>query len=217
MRKLPENLAQGKAGEYTVAAQLLLRGHNPFFPAVDIGADLILDSGIKIQVKSAHLRFQKGMYPQGAYWFKLTVRCMMSNGKMTKRERVFSQECDFVVLWGIEQNRFWIVPAAHLDGHQLVVVGADVSWIDTDLEALRAAKESGKTYREIAKENGINLATAYNTIAGKREASGRTQMIKAIRGCEGRWDLIDEMLATIAVSDGALPGVEETVSVLSET
>ena len=36
MRKLPENLAQAKAGEYSVAAQLLLRGHNPFFPAVDI-------------------------------------------------------------------------------------------------------------------------------------------------------------------------------------
>jgi ribosomal protein L13 len=70
MRKLPENLAQGKAGEHSVAAQLLLRGHNPFFPAVDIGADLVIESGIKIQVKTAHLRFQKSCYQQGAYWFK---------------------------------------------------------------------------------------------------------------------------------------------------
>ena len=61
-----------------------------------------------------------------------------------------------------------------------MVVGPDVTWVDTDLEALRAAKESGKTYREIAKEMRVNLATAYNTIAGKREASGRTLMIKAV-------------------------------------
>lgn len=56
MRKLPENLAQGQAGVYTVAAQLLLRGHNPCLPAVDIGADIVLDSGVKVQVKSALTR-----------------------------------------------------------------------------------------------------------------------------------------------------------------
>lgn len=213
MRRLPENLAQGQAGVYSVAAQLLLRGHNPFFPAVDIGADLILDSGVKIQVKSTHLTF-KTVYKQGAYAFKLATRAVVNKGAVQKRiARIFSQECDFVVLWGIEQNRFWVVPAATFDGHHGVVVGPDSSWKDADVEALKRAREEGKTYRQIAQDHNLNVATVHTTVSGARTMSDRTSLTREVRLYEGRWDLIDSCVATMTevevVSDLAMSDVRK--------
>jgi len=206
MRKLPENLAQAKAGEYSVAAQLLLRGHNPFFPAVDIGADVMLDSGVKVQVKSAHLRFQKGVYEQGAYWFKLATRAVVNKGAVQKRvSRMFSHECDFVVLWGIEQNRFWVIPAALLDGHQSVCVGPDSTWInDTQVEKVRQARAEGKTFRAIAKEFGISPASACMIVSEKRIGpSGRTSLTAEVRSYENQWNLIESYAATMQEAEVA--------------
>ena len=41
----------GKAGEYRVAAELLLRGHSIYMPSVDNGVDLVIDDGVTIQIK----------------------------------------------------------------------------------------------------------------------------------------------------------------------
>ena len=207
MRQLPENLAQGQAGVYTVAAQLLLRGIDPSFPAVDIGYDLIADGNIKVQVKSAHLGFKNAFKTTKAgagYAFKLATRAVVSKHVVQKRvSRIFSQECDFVVLWGIEENRFWIVPAQLLDGKVAVYVGPKCSWVSTDFLALKEAKLSGKTYREIAKENNINLATAYNTINGKREQGERAAFTQELRSYEDRWDLLEQLQQEIDIVDGA--------------
>ncbi len=212
MRKLPENLAQAKAGEYSVAAQLLLRGHNPFFPAVDIGADVMLDSGVKVQVKSAHLRFQRGVYEQGAYWFKLATRAVISKGRVQKRVfRIFSNECDFVVLWGIEQNRFWIVPAAVFDGHQSVIVGPDAVWInDSQAEKVRQARIEGKTFRTIAKELGISAGSAYMIASDKRVGpSNRTTLASEVRSYENRWELIESYASTMQEAEIASAVIEK--------
>lgn len=45
----------GRAGEYAIAAQLLLRDSFVAWPAVDEGYDLLGPSGCRVQVKSAHL------------------------------------------------------------------------------------------------------------------------------------------------------------------
>lgn len=202
MRKLPENLAQGQAGVYTVAAQLLLRGHGPSFPAVDIGYDLIADGCVKVQVKCAHLTFTSGYGESGCYAFKLATRTVVkSKMRMINAPRVFSEECDFVALWGIEENRFWIIPAAVLDNKHCVYVGPKCSWKDTDLQKLREAKAQGKTYREIALENNINLATAYNTIAGNRVKGKKSEFTELVRSYEDRWDLIDAYVATMTEAD----------------
>src|SRR5258708_36336074 len=45
----------GKAGEFSVASQLFMRGMNVFLPAVDNGVDLMAENGCRIQVKTARL------------------------------------------------------------------------------------------------------------------------------------------------------------------
>jgi len=118
----------GQAGVYQVASQLLLRGVNVYFPAVDSGVDLVTDSGIRIQVKMTHLarraRRDQQIYAGGAYWFHFMQRKVVKGGKglMTVRGRDFASECDLVVLWGVDHNRFWIVPACELAECQCTVL-----------------------------------------------------------------------------------------------
>lgn len=104
----------GQAGVWATASQLAIRGINPSFPGVDDGYDLILDTGIKIQVKSAHLIFQNArMYKQGVYSFDLR-RPTFDPTKKSKQSssvyRRYSDVADFFVLWGIDEDRFWIIP-----------------------------------------------------------------------------------------------------------
>lgn len=135
-RNLPPRLAQGQAGVYAVAAQLLLRGINPSFPAVDRGADIISDWGTRLQVKSGHRWYEAW---GGSYAFCLdsgqTIYTYGEGYKKGKRthKRMFSEECDFFVMWGIEDNRFWVVPSMLLDGKTTVVmVGKDTPWLRLD-------------------------------------------------------------------------------------
>jgi len=119
-----QRLKQGQSGAYQVASQLLLRGVNLFFPAVDVGADLITGSGIRIQVKSTYLSSRRSSdFKGGAYWFHF-VKYGLENGKRTYARRDFAAECDVVILWGIDQNRFWVVPACELTDCQCLVLGA---------------------------------------------------------------------------------------------
>lgn len=124
-RNLPKNLAHGQAGVYRVASELLLRGYTPCLPIVDIGADLMLQEGLRIQVKTASLRKSKP-YPNGAYWFKLGRTERVKNTQIFRTGRIFSEECDFVVLFGIDESRFWVVPTNLMDNHQCVVVGPKI-------------------------------------------------------------------------------------------
>jgi len=156
---------------------------------VDSGADIITDSGVKIQVKSASLYRNRTVYPNGAYWFRLGYRWKKVSGKLVRFERVYSQECDFVVLWGVDQNRFWIVPAAELDGHKCCVVGPESRWVEANLDAIRAARENGKSLRAIAADQGLTLGTTFNCLNG-RSPSARTSLSSRIRECEGKWELI---------------------------
>jgi hypothetical protein len=111
------NLAlQGQAAVWQVASQLALRGHVPFFPGIDQGSDLWLENGLRLQIKCATLRVIKGQnYPEGAYGFQLRRNVWMSNEKKTRRSslRPYSEVADFFVLWGIDENRFFILPTIH--------------------------------------------------------------------------------------------------------
>jgi len=188
-KKAPINLLQGMAGVYQVAAQLCLRGMNPHFPAVDIGADLVVDGGIRIQVKAAHLR-EGGPYPDGAYWFKL--------GKMTIRQRrqtwvsvSFPEICEFAVFWGIEENRFWIVPAEYLEGHQCLVIGPQLSYRNVVVKKIEDLLQAGKTQEEIGKILGVSQMTISRRLRGLFTSPVRT-LCQQVRNCEGRWDLIED-------------------------
>lgn len=185
---------QGQAGVYRVASELMLRGFNPKFPAVDCGADLEVEGGVRLQVKAAHLRTGCSVYPLGAYWFKLARGPVVhgNHGIKPRSPRIFSRDCEFVIFWGIEQHRFWIVPAPLLDGRHLVVLGPDMGWVNVDLCRAKEMRDSGMTLADI----GIAFDTTETTI--RRRLQGLySQPVEArmlthkVKDCEGKWDLIE--------------------------
>jgi len=127
------SVLQGQAAVYRVAAELMFRGVRVAMPCCDDrGVDLIALPSVRVQVKSTYLRHHHRVYPQGAYWFKFTHGPVVSGNHTIRKRgvRQFSAECDFVVLVGIDQGRFWIVPAVILDGKSLCVVGPDACGTD---------------------------------------------------------------------------------------
>ena len=203
MRSLPENLAKGQAGVYAVAAQLLLRGITPCFPAVDIGADIVTHEGVRIQVKAGSFRHVERVYPEGAYWFKLSTRAVVKGSAVIKRiPRVFSEECEFVVLWGIDHNRFWIVPAPVLDGRQLVILGPEGRWIDADEDAV-CIDARAMPLRSVAKAHGLSLGTVHRIVNG-RKPSEKTTLTNTVRGYEGKWEQIDACIDLLRQTPGAV-------------
>lgn len=103
----------GQSGVWAVASQLGLRGHNCLFPTVDNGYDLMIENGLKLQIKSRYLigRDCKA-YPHWMYSFDLRRSIWDSKLGRVKGFSSYSQIADFFVLWGIDENRFWIVPSS---------------------------------------------------------------------------------------------------------
>jgi hypothetical protein len=110
----------GQAGVYAVASQLCLKGHAPLFPSVDYGVDLMIESGLRLQVKVAHITYPTtANYPMGAYCFNLRRSARVRDNQGWKRcdMRTYEGVADFFVLWGIDENRFWIVPTSLKQSH----------------------------------------------------------------------------------------------------
>lgn len=108
------NLALGKAGELRVASELLLRGQEVYFAVVDGGTDLILATGKRIQVKAAKKRTNENH--RTAYYFSFKSWRKKEN-KHTKHELI---GIDYVILWGIDEDIFLIIPTEEVRGHYCV-------------------------------------------------------------------------------------------------
>ena len=89
----------GLAGEFRVMSELLLRGHNPAKSYLEDGADIILENGIKVEVKSAHRLPQKRAR---AYLFDLRRGHHHSTNNLGW--------CDYVICWCIDDNIFYVIP-----------------------------------------------------------------------------------------------------------
>lgn len=118
---------QGQAGVWAVAAQLAIRGHIPSFPGVDYGFDLMIENGIRIQVKSSRLvgkkRGKYGVYP--AYCFNIRKTSVNYEKRARSVSRDWTKVTDFFVLWGIDDNRFWIVPTAGVGNSAICLTQRD--------------------------------------------------------------------------------------------
>jgi hypothetical protein len=116
----------GKAGEYAVAVQLLLRDILPLWPSVDLGYDLETDGHCRLQVRCSHLSSYDGREACYNFLLKKTKPIPKTNTQAIMVPcRAFAEVCDFVVFWGIEQNRFWIVPSAVCDELKGIRLGAN--------------------------------------------------------------------------------------------
>ena len=190
--------ATGKAGEYRVASELILRGCVPAFPAIDLGCDLMIDHGVRIQVKSMHLtKCGRRVIPH--YYFTPSIRRVTDKKQyVILKDRKMSDECDFVVAWGINENRFWIIPAHLLDGKMSVSLGQECYFKGVDRIKVLQMRAEGKTYREISETFGFSINMVWMIASGRRDGSNRYPDTKAIRDCEGRWDYITEHIADLS-------------------
>lgn len=168
-------------------------------PCIDDHGVDIYAGVVRIQVKSAYLRYGNG-YPQGAYWFKLTHGAIVKGGGIYRRgPRQFSHQCDFVVLMGIDEGRFWVVPAALLDSATLVTLclGPDGFHKRSDFEEARSLRAQGLTQQQIADRLGVSqVAVSYQLRGGRKALPKRTRSAQ-VRELEGKWDLITGSIATL--------------------
>ena len=178
MRDAKQAELTGRAGEHAVAVQLLLRGLVPFWPDVDRGCDVATEAGCRLQIKCAHLL----QHPYGPrYHFPLPKT----------RGKPFSAICDFVVLWGIEQNRFWIVSASIVDQITGVDLGFDskLPRFVGNVSDMREMLKLGYTRYQVAKHYGIQRTSLQQFLDSGKDTIDET-VVSQIRACEGRWEQI---------------------------
>ena len=213
--KAVQNLKTGQAGVYRVVAELLLRGFNAAIPIVDTGCDLIVEGLVRVQVKSGHLREHPG-YPNGVYMFDFRQSPIVT-GKNNIRKRgvrAYANDVEFLVLWGIEQGRFWIVPAERVAGRTLISVGPETQWHKINNQRVLSLKESGKTLNQIASELEVSRETIKRRMRGKHAIPKYPTF--EVRECEGRWDFIEAYLRTAREIDGSVGVQEETLEMKNE-
>jgi hypothetical protein len=110
-------MLQGQAGVWAVASQLALRNIIPMFPGVDVGYDLILENGLKLQVRTSTLSITgPKKYEYCSYIFGLRRDSWYAAARRKRGEYAvttpFSEIADYFVLWGIDENRFFIIPTS---------------------------------------------------------------------------------------------------------
>jgi len=184
----------GQAGVYAVASELAIRGLHVHFPSVDYGYDLMIDHGIRIQVKAVRKRTIDPKYGPDAYLFKFwTPGTVYKKG----RQRDYSSVCDFIVLWGVDERRFWIVPSALVANTTSVYLGPTGFYARRDFPDTRALAQTGLSKNEIAERLGITVqAVSYQLNGGRKRKPVQTATAQ-VRELEGRWDLITGALATL--------------------
>lgn len=186
----------GKAGEYAVASQLLRRKMAVLWPTVDTGYDLMAANGCRIQVKTTH-RLQEGNkanYPPGAYWFalpKVKNRATATAGKIRVVPRPkFSDVCDVVAFFGMEDDRYWILPAKLCDGVSAFVMGFEnPRRFSGDINELRELNKNGMSHEKIAEKFNCHRVTVTRLINSDKDYQKKSNF-EIGRRSENAWEHI---------------------------
>ena len=183
----------GQAGVFRVAAELMFRGLHVLIPAVDVGVDLYIEGGTRIQVKTS--RF---VYPNGKVQFRLSTGYnTTSTGRVKLGARIFSDYCDFVVLFNATLNRFWIVPAELLNGMKSCSAGGGKVTLlsSSDRDTILSRRENGETWASIADSYGVSMGSIRQIVGspcyGQRSTRLRRSVSEIINQHEDNWVLIE--------------------------
>ena len=188
----------GRAAEYAVAAQLMLKDTAVLWPSVDAGYDLLTESFCRVQVKSSHIdgRTDEG---QGYYWFPLgkTRQVVRKNCAVRVAVPDITKICDVVVFWGIEEKRFWVVPSS-LCLVQGVALGLpNPKRFVGSIQDMREMLALGYTRGKIAKHYGIQRSSLQQFLDSGKDYANET-VTSQMRSCEGRWDYITDFVKSAA-------------------
>jgi predicted DNA-binding protein YlxM (UPF0122 family) len=188
----------GQAGAFRVASELLLRGHVPSVPAVDTGVDIILDNGLRLQVKSVSLRPHPG-YDQGAYCFSI------KDNNYGSKKRDWAKVVDFLIYWGIDESRFFVVPALEAT-QNFWVRPKEYTRVCVSVDTMRILRDKGMTFEEIAQQLGVSRQTvARNLVRPSKLNSPRGN--RHLSSFEDRWDLLDVNRAIAEIEEQVMQGV----------
>lgn len=113
-----DNNLLGQAGVHRIAAELLLRGFHVLFPAVDDGVDLYTEEGHAVQVKTA--RLSKVTETWSSYHCQFRSWSCKAGYKKQRSGRIHPK-VTHIILWGVDENVFWIIPRAEFKGYALSV------------------------------------------------------------------------------------------------
>lgn len=110
--------AYGAAVEHLAAAELLFRGLDVAWPAVDRGYDLLVDFRVRVQVKASSRRDLTigGRYTYGRFLWSGVGSRKWDGGRQVPRV-VDRSNVDVFVLFGLDaggRRRWWIVPGFEL-------------------------------------------------------------------------------------------------------
>lgn len=190
------NVALGQAGIHRVASELIIRGFSPFMPAFDVeGVDLMTKEGVRIQVKTTRLaQYAKEKSP--SYHFELRSTTWIGSGKMQRTNRDFAKECDFVILWGVDEDRFWVVPSRILTAKSSIRIHGRGRLFDVNVEELKKFRAEGLTYREIAEKYGFSTQVIWDRLHGNADPQ-HGKIVKAVRECETQWSLIQSFVDSV--------------------
>lgn len=196
MRKAEQASYTGKAGEYIVAGQLMLRGEKILWPSVDVGYDLMTREGCRIQVKTSHLYAAK---ETPRYFFPLK-----------DKRNLFSAVCDYVVFYGIEQNKFWIVPASLVDSCTGVELGYEPSLrrFTGSIKDMREMISLGFSRGKVAKHYGIARTSLQQFLDSGKDFVDET-VVSKMRACEGRWEYILDFARPLVATEAPAKQVGE--------
>ena len=177
----------GQAMVFRVAAELLLRGHVPSFPSVDSGVDILLDNGVRIQVKGRTLTMGHPAYPGGVYNF--STKENSRKGKWGERKRDWSKVCDFIIYVGINENRYFVVPSGN---HKVSfwIRPKEATKYCVSVEAMKTMRAKGMTNQAIAEQLGVTDMTVIRNLRKptKNNTPGGNRYLASL---EDRWDLLD--------------------------
>jgi len=134
-KSIPHGMLIGEAGVHRVASELLKRGIQVYFPAIDNGIDLFANR-IALQVKTAS-RSKTGQY---AFNFKSWRR---EDGKPRYQKMNLHNDVRFVVLWGLDEDLLWVVPANVLRKSRQVQIGCALACSYRGAKGLRYSKYLG--------------------------------------------------------------------------
>lgn len=182
----------GQAAEHFVVGQLLMREIPVSLPIVDDGVDLIAGNGIRIQVKAVRKRRKSGE----GYNFMLAARVRKGDGSGYRvKERDMSKDVDFLILWGAEENRFWILPARIFEGKrpQGILVGSKTHRKQVDHEKIRELLASGLGLTAVAKKMDVSINCVYECSKGRTAGTYKDTIINAVESdkYENAWHEIE--------------------------
>ena len=203
--------AWGEASVKATELKLFYEGYAVFKPMVDdAGVDLVVVDGnlaVRLQVKASSLITKDRVDGSRVQYYEFNLASIRARyaGPAEVKLRTFSEEVDFVVMHGVDEDKFWIVPAKLLDGKKTAsIYTTSRSRVDIDWEDLKKRRETGETFKSLGDSVGISASAVYERLSGITQEAG-TKLVNQLRACENDWDCIEKFFEASSASGSTPP------------